>query len=160
MVRLVNADVPLYVLAVADNRSVIYEFFTSLEMANERFVYLTTIKYTSMVSKIEIRAFYSLLTSDMIKGLEEQDEETIKNVESQVKEIYERGKLIRTYPRAKRLKEILPYLTAEEMSKATGMTFPACEKLLFEPMKFDMFSFEKLSRICNVYNLSIYLFFR
>ena len=156
----VNADIVLYVLAYVNKVGLRREYFFSLEMAIERFNYLKVIKYQTLIEKMEIKAIYGFIKGVDVVRLEEKDAETLKRLEESVDELYPKGKLIMLYPRPIRLRDVLPNITATQLHKATGMTFKACEKLIFEPIKFDMFAFDKLNRICEAYNLSIYIFFK
>lgn len=135
-----------------------YEYFLSLEKAIERFNYLTEIDYISKTKKTEIKAIRGVLTGDYIKGLEDRDSKKVAELEQKAIENYPHAELIKIYPRAKKLRDMLPYVTAPQLSALTGMTLKASEKLIFEEIKFESFSTHKLSLLCKKLNLSVYLF--
>lgn len=160
MIKSINTNITLYVVKIKYNYDEDYELFLNLEMALERFNYLKTIKYTSVIKKLEIKAIYGFITEDMVSKINSNDEETMKMIETEVESLINKGKLIAVYPRPKTLQEIVPYLTPRELSNITGMTMKACEKLAYEPIEFNSFSFEKMNKICSALNLSMYIFFK
>ena len=97
-----------------------------------------------------------------INGLKIENIEYYMNPDNQkeLQILYNHAELIRQYPRAKKLQDIVPYLTIEKLKKIIPeLTEKACEKLLYNPIKFDSFSTYKLNLICDKLNLSVYLFF-
>lgn len=153
----INCEMAIYILKIYEkNGFEKNELFLNCEMAIERFNYLKMINYTSLVEKMEIKAIYGLLNGDMVKSLENNSLDELENLD----ELYKKGKLMAIYPRPQKLNDIVPYLTPKLFTDQSGIRKKAAEKLLYEPIRFDAFSIDKLSRICECLNLSIYIFLK
>lgn len=150
-------DLTLYVMRFEFHTYKKYIYFLSLEKAIERFNYLVEIGYITKTKKTEIKAIRGVLTSDYIKALENNDSKMIAELEKQALENYPHAELIKMFPRAKKLREIVN-MTPSQLEALTGMTLKASEKLLYEEIKFESFSTHKLSLLCKKLNLSVYLF--